>query len=108
MEKLVLAFVTASRKLRHYFNEHLIQVLTLSLIKAALKKADLLGRTKKCSVELGKFHIEHESRMAIKGQILADFIAEFTGNTEVRPDNQLSSPTGGQEEEDTRMEITEH
>ena len=34
----------------------------------------------KLYVELGRFHIDYESRTAIKGQVLADFIAEFTEN----------------------------
>lgn len=41
-------------------------------------------------VELGRFHIEYEPRTAIKGQVLVDFIAEFTENP--------IGPTGGHEE----------
>lgn len=50
----------------------------------------------KWSVELGRFHIEYEPIMAIKGQILADFITEFTDNTEagVEPGNSLPAHLG--------------
>lgn len=48
--------------------------------------------------ELGRFHIEYEPRTAIKGQILVDFIVEFTCNTEagVEPINSLPVPYRGQ------------
>ena len=35
----------------------------------------------KWSVELGRFHIDYEPKTAIKCQVLADFIAEFTDDT---------------------------
>ena len=41
-------------------------------------------------VELNKFHIENEPKTAIKGQVLANFIAEFTDSP--------TGPTGGQPE----------
>lgn len=58
---------------------------------------------KKWSVDLSKFHIEYEPRTAIKGQVLANFIAEFTGN-EVEPNSYLPASTGGQ---DTGMLVAE-
>jgi hypothetical protein len=97
LEKLVLALVTASRKLRHYFDAHPIKVLTSSPIRAALRRADLSGRMEKWSVELNRFHIEYEPRTSIKGQVLADFIAEFTGTTTVAAAGSPPAPTGGQE-----------
>ena len=95
--KLVLAVITASRKLRHYFDAHPIKVLTSHPIKATLGKADFSGRMEKWSVELGRFHIEYEPRIAIKGQVLADFIAEFTGTETVEPTDHILASTGGQE-----------
>ena len=56
-------------------------------------------------MELGRFHIEYEPRTAIKGQVLADFIAEFTGTEPVEPTNELHASTGGQE---TVMEEADH
>jgi ribonuclease HI len=37
------------------------------------------------AIELSEFNIEFVSRSAIKGQVLADFVAEFTSITEERP-----------------------
>ena len=43
MEKLVFALVTASRKLRHYFQAHIINVLTDHPLKKALNKLEAIG-----------------------------------------------------------------
>lgn len=90
IEKLVLTLITASRRLHHYFDVRPIKVLTSTPMKASLRRSDLYGQMEKWSVELGRFHIEYEPRTAIKGQVLADFIAE---NIESPYD-----PTGGHQE----------
>ena len=41
--------------------------------------------------------MEYEPRTAIKGQVLADFIAEFTGTGAVDSSNGMLASTGGQE-----------
>ncbi|XP_058217401.1 uncharacterized protein LOC131328477 [Rhododendron vialii] len=78
LEKLFLALVTAARKLLPYFQEHPIIVLTEFPLKNLLKKADLSGQVSQWAVELANFDIHFESRTAIKAQVLADFIAEFS------------------------------
>ncbi|XP_058210020.1 uncharacterized protein LOC131322641 [Rhododendron vialii] len=78
LEKLLLALVTAARKLLPYFQEHPIIVLTEFPLKNLLRKADLSSRVSQWAVELANFDIHFEPRTAIKGQVLADFIAEFT------------------------------
>jgi len=81
IKKLVFALITASRRLCHYFVAHLIKVLISSPMKSSLHLSDLSGQMKKWFVELGQFHIEYEPKTTIKGQLLADFIAEFTDNS---------------------------
>ena len=44
MEKLAFALVTASRKLRHYFQAHVINVLTDHPLKKAIKKLEAAGQ----------------------------------------------------------------
>ena len=39
---------------------------------------DALGRLLKWAIELSLFEIEFQTRLAIKGQALADFITEFS------------------------------
>lgn len=77
LEKLILALLTASRKLPHYFESHLIIMYTEILLKALLKKADFSERISIWSVELSHYEIDYQPRIVVKGQVLADFVAEF-------------------------------
>jgi hypothetical protein len=78
IEKLALALVTAKRKLLPYFQSFTIIVVTEYPLKAVLRKADLSNRLCKWSLELANFDIRYQPRTAIKGQVLADFVAEFS------------------------------
>ena len=78
MEKLALALVIASRKLRPYFHSHTIRVLTNYLLRQILQKPDTSGHLLKWAIELSQFDIKFIPRPVIKGQALADFIIEFT------------------------------
>ena len=44
MEKLAFALIMASRKLRHYFQAHVINVITNHLLKKAMSKLEAAGR----------------------------------------------------------------
>ena len=78
MEKLVFALVTASRKLRHYFQAYVINVMTDYPLKKAMNKLEAAGRLIQWAVELSEFDVKYQPRNAIKAQALVDFIAEFT------------------------------
>ena len=78
MEKLILALITTSRKLRPYFQAHTIEVPTEYPMKQILHKPETSGRLIKWAIELSEFDIRYKPRTAIKGHILADFIMEFT------------------------------
>ena len=78
MEKLILTLVTTSRKLRPYFQAHTIEVPTEYPMKQILHKPKTSGRLIKWAIELSEFDIRYKPRTTIKGQILADFIMEFT------------------------------
>ena len=78
MEKLALALVIATRKLRPYFHSHPVWVLTNYPLRQVLQKLDALGRLLKWAIELSQFEIEYQPRPVIKGQALADFIDEFS------------------------------
>jgi hypothetical protein len=82
MEKMAFTLTIASRKLRPYFQAHTINVLTEYPLKKVLRKLDVSGRLVNWAIELSEFDIEFVSRSAIKGQVLADFVAEFTNITE--------------------------
>ncbi|XP_024027145.1 uncharacterized protein LOC112093264 [Morus notabilis] len=78
MEQMALTLMVASRKLRHYFQSHTIRVLTNHPLRQVLQKLKTSGRLLKWSVELSQFDIKYVPRVAIKGQALADFLAEFS------------------------------
>ena len=78
IEKLILALVTTSKKLRPYFQAHTIKVPTEYPMKQILYKPETSGRLIKWVIELSEFDIRYKPRTVIKGQILADFIMEFT------------------------------
>ena len=94
MEKLALALVIATRKLRPYFHSHPVRVLTNYPLRQVLRKPDASGRLLKWAIELSQFEIEFQDRPTIKGQALADFITEFSSGLGNRPegDPSLSTP----------------
>jgi hypothetical protein len=66
-----------SRKLRHYFQEYSISVVTDYPLGYILRNQDATGRISKWEVELGALNIDFKPRTAIKSQELVDFIAEW-------------------------------
>ena len=78
MEKLILALVTTSRKLRPYFLAHTVEVPTEYPMKQILHKPETFGRLIKWVIELSEFDIKYKPRTAVKRQILEDFVIEFT------------------------------
>ena len=59
VEKMVLALVNEKKKLRHYFETHLIIVIIDFPIKQILSKPDLLGRLTKWATDLGVYDIRY-------------------------------------------------
>nr|XP_023904367.1 uncharacterized protein LOC112016094 [Quercus suber] len=78
IEKITFALIVASRKLRQYFQENPILVMTDQPIKKSMSKPEAAGRMVQWAIELSQFDVEYHPRTAIKAQDLADFIAEFT------------------------------
>ena len=52
-------------------------VLTQLPLKSILRNADYTGRIAKWGTILGAFDIKYMPRTSIKGQVLADLVAEF-------------------------------
>ena len=91
MEKLILALITTARKLRPYFQAHTIEIPTEYPMKQVLHKPETSGRLMKWAIELSEFDIRYKPKTTIKGQILADFVMEFTSTklaeaTQTTPD----------------------
>ena len=78
LEKAILAVVLGTRKLLHYFQAHTVVILIQLPLKTILRSADYTRRIAKWGTILGAFDIKYMPRTSIKGQILADLVAEFT------------------------------
>ena len=78
LERAILAVVHVTRKLPHYFQSHTIVVLTQLSLKSLLRSADYTGRIAKWGTILEAFDIKYMPRTFVKGQVLANLVAEFT------------------------------
>ena len=78
MEQTTLALKSVAQKLRLYFQAHQVIVLMNQPLKSILHKPDLSGRMLKWVIELSEYEIKYEPRLALEGQVMADFIAELS------------------------------
>ena len=78
LEKLVLAKVHATWKLPHYFQAHTVYILIEYPLQSLLKRSDFTGRIANWGTRLGSFNIWYKPRSSVKGQVLANFVAEFS------------------------------
>jgi ribonuclease HI len=78
MHKLLYVVLVASRKLRHYFQAHRIVVVTSFPLRAILHNSNATGNIAKWATELAEFQLDFQPCHAIKSQVLADFIVEWT------------------------------
>jgi ribonuclease HI len=84
VQKLLYAVVLARRKLRHYFEAHPFTVVSSFPLGEIIRNPDAASRIAKWSVELMGETLAYAPRKAIKSQILADFVAEWT-DTQLQP-----------------------
>ncbi|XP_026429022.1 uncharacterized protein LOC113324984 [Papaver somniferum] len=77
IEKLILALVWATQKLRTYFLTHHVRVPCKAPLEAFLKSAGKLGRIAKWNTHLDKFNIIHEIQTSQKSQVLEDFLTDL-------------------------------
>ena len=90
LEKVGLALITAAKKLPQYFQAHTIYVVTQYPMQAMFHKADFTGRIWKWGAKIGTLDVKYLPRTTIKGQILADFVVEFTPTTEQKDLNETT------------------
>ena len=70
--------IIAAQKLKPYFQAHTIVILTDKPLRKAMSNPEAAERMALWAVELSEFDIRYRPRTARKGQVMADFIAEFT------------------------------
>jgi ribonuclease HI len=79
LEKIAYAVVMVSRKLRHYFEAFKVRVTSDRGLGELFRNPEASVRIAKWAAELSGYHITFEPRTAIKSQVLADFIVDWTG-----------------------------
>jgi hypothetical protein len=86
VHKLLYVVLIVSRKLRHYFQAHRISVVTSYPLRAILCNPNATGNIAKWAAELTEFELDLVPCHAVKSQVLADFIVDWTPS---------ASPLGG-------------
>jgi ribonuclease HI len=79
LEKIAYAVVMSSRKLRHYFEAFKVRVTSDTGLGELFRNPEASVRIAKWAAELSGYHITFEPRTAIKSQVLADFVVDWTG-----------------------------
>ena len=77
LEKAIMVVVHGTLKVPHYFQSHTVVVLTQLPLRSLLRSADYTGRITKWGMILGAFDIKYMPYTSVKGQVLADLVAEF-------------------------------
>ena len=77
LEQAALALQVETKKLRSYFQAHPIVVLTNLPLRSTIHKPNLSGRMDRWAIEISEYGIQYKPRLAKKGQVIADFLAEI-------------------------------
>jgi ribonuclease HI len=77
--KIAYAVVMASRKLCHYFEAFKVRVTSDRGLGELFRNLEVSVWITKWAAELSGYHITFEPKIAIKSQVLADFIVDWTG-----------------------------
>ncbi|KAM2893649.1 hypothetical protein FF1_008976 [Malus domestica] len=78
VKKLCLAVFFAASKLRHYLLPSVTQVITQTdVIRYMLTRPIVKGQIRKWTMALSEFSLQYVPQKAVKGQALADFLAQY-------------------------------
>jgi hypothetical protein len=89
LKKIAYAVVMASRKLMHYFKAHKVTVLTNQPLNDLFINKEASSRIGKWATELSEHTIDFGKRSAIKYQVLADFVVDWTSPSNTARDEEL-------------------
>ncbi|KAL0387694.1 UNVERIFIED_CONTAM: hypothetical protein Sradi_2651200 [Sesamum radiatum] len=77
IERLCLALIFSIQKLKHYFQSHNIHLVSkANPLKYVMAKPVLSDRLARWYHQLQQFEITYVPQKAVKGQVLADFLAD--------------------------------
>ncbi|KAL0447771.1 UNVERIFIED_CONTAM: hypothetical protein Slati_1905000 [Sesamum latifolium] len=90
IEKICLALIFAIQKLKHYFQAHTIRLVSkANPLKYVMSKPVLSDRLARWYLQLQQFEIVYVPQKAVKGQVLADFLADHPIPAEWELSNDL-------------------
>ena len=78
-----------TRKLKLYFQAYMVIVLTDKPLRQAMSNPEATGRLALWAIELNEFDIQYRPHTVIKGQVVVDFIVEFTNGEDKGADERL-------------------
>jgi hypothetical protein len=84
-QKVAYGVYMATRKLKHYFEEHPIMVVSTTPLSEIIGCKDATGRVAKWAIELAAHTIQYKPRTTIKSQIIADLFADWGENQYLPP-----------------------
>lgn len=67
----------AAKKLKQYFREHAITMVSTAPLSEIMGNRDATGRIAKWSIAMADHDIRYEPRTAIKSQVVADFLVDW-------------------------------
>jgi hypothetical protein len=81
LENIVYVVVMAARKQRHYFEGHIIWVITNQPLNDLFTNKEASTRIIKWVAEPSEYTVDFERRSTSKSQVLADFVVDWTSPT---------------------------
>jgi hypothetical protein len=79
-QKMAYIMYMVAKKLKHYFEEHPIIVVSTTPLSEIISYKDATGRVAKWAIELAAHTIQYKPRTTIKSKILADFFVDWVEN----------------------------
>jgi ribonuclease HI len=76
-QKVAYGVYMPAKKLKHYFEEHPITVVSTTPLSEIIGCKDASGRVANWAIELAAHTIQYKPRTTIKSQIIADFFADW-------------------------------
>src|SRR3954468_6161077 len=76
-QKMCYGVYMAAKRLKPYFQAHLITVVNSAPLADIMGSRDATGRVEKWAIEVASHGIQYEQRTSIKSQALADFLVDW-------------------------------
>ncbi|KAK1608713.1 hypothetical protein QYE76_032386 [Lolium multiflorum] len=88
-QKMTYGVFMAATKLKHYFEEHPMKVVSEAPISDIMGNKDASGRIAKWAIQLSPYVPIYERRDAIKSQALADFLVDWAEMQYKPPEHKI-------------------